>query len=113
MINILLVLFGLIIRFISVKQLKGNFSASVSLPDKIEAEGIYKFIRHPCYLGSIILFAGLCYGQYIGFPIFFLAVLFFYDRADREETIMRAKFGAKYDEYVSKTGMFFPISRRS
>jgi len=72
--------------------------------------GIYRFIRHPQYTGFACLTIGMLL-EWATLPMLLmwpvLAVIY-YRLARREEAEMREEFGAAYDEYVERTGMFLP-----
>ncbi|MGE0267346.1 MAG: isoprenylcysteine carboxylmethyltransferase family protein [Candidatus Omnitrophota bacterium] len=75
-------------------------------PVKIIQEGIYKTIRHPMYVGGVIVCAGI--GILIGTWPFFLVpvtLLLIFDRVyvSREEQIMEDLFGEDYVLYKKST----------
>lgn len=55
-----LILFGMIFRFISIITLGKFFTVDVTIQKnhQLKKDGLYRFIRHPSYLGSIISFIG-------------------------------------------------------
>jgi protein-S-isoprenylcysteine O-methyltransferase Ste14 len=72
--------------------------------------GIYSLIRHPQYTGFMLITLGmLCdwatLPMLIMWPI--MAVLY-YRLARKEEADMEQEFGAQYQVYKSRTGMFLP-----
>ncbi len=72
--------------------------------------GIYRFIRHPQYTGFACFTIGMMLEwatlpMLVMWPI--LAVIYF-RLARREEADMRKEFGAAYDSYIARTGMFLP-----
>ena len=73
--------------------------------------GIYKYIRHPSYLGQllIILGSGIAFSNYVSIVIlfipFFLAVLY---RISIEETVLMDYFTDAYLEYKKKTKLLIP-----
>ncbi|MEJ2093505.1 MAG: isoprenylcysteine carboxylmethyltransferase family protein [Syntrophobacterales bacterium] len=78
----------------------------------IASRGLYRYIRHPQYLGL-----GICgIGMAILWPRFFvlvtLALMFvlYYFLAKDEERRMVALYGASYEKYLATTGMFFPAT---
>ncbi|MFQ5876014.1 MAG: methyltransferase family protein, partial [Dehalococcoidia bacterium] len=72
--------------------------------------GLYRFVRHPQYLGLAI--AGL--GLLLFWPRFIILVLYvtmlslYYLLAKNEEQRMERKFGATYREYAQRVPMFLP-----
>ena len=57
----ILVIIGLIIRVTSILALKNQFTYTVTKIDnhKLIETGLYKNIRHPGYLGQLIIFLGI------------------------------------------------------
>lgn len=104
---------GFIIRVVSVRRLKENFSFRVILPKTLVTSGVYKYVRHPMYLGALIMYFGLfllitrSVATSVLFNIF--TINFVIDRIDREEQLMIYKFGNKYVEYMKKTKMIVPF----
>jgi protein-S-isoprenylcysteine O-methyltransferase Ste14 len=72
---------------------------------EIVKSGPYKYIRHPCYISSIMVIAGLSL-LYIPLAITYLAFAFFLARAINEEQIL--SINPEYKDYQKKTGMFLP-----
>jgi protein-S-isoprenylcysteine O-methyltransferase Ste14 len=69
---------------------------------------MYKYIRHPMYVGSILMILG----AYLINPILgviFISYCVFANRATIEEQIMCQD--KKYEEYMKKTGRFLPKIR--
>ena len=103
-----LILAGLVIRLIAMRTLGSCFSMSLRMPTVIVTEGLYRYIRHPAYLGSLLIFAGVAIVSiYIAF--FWLTISFFLSRAVQEEQILLMH--SDYPAYRARTGMFFPKLR--
>jgi protein-S-isoprenylcysteine O-methyltransferase Ste14 len=73
-------------------------------------EGIYTVVRHPQYLGFLLM----TLGQFVVWPTIptaivwpLLAILYF-RQAKREEAVLSEKFGERFQEYARKTPMFLP-----
>ena len=98
----------MIITFFSRIQL-GKFGTTIITVEddhKLITSGIYKFIRHPIYLGSIILFTsiGIAIGSLIvTFIRFLLWSLLTRDRINLEEKLLTKKFGNEYIKYKNST----------
>lgn len=72
--------------------------------------GIYRFIRHPQYTGFACFTVGMMLEwatlpMLVMWPI--LAVMY-YRLARAEEAEMHREFGAAYERYAERTGMFLP-----
>lgn len=76
--------------------------------------GIYKYVRHPQYLGLIILTVGLLiqWPTIITLAMWPVLVLMYYRLARREEMEALEAFREKYVEYKLRTPMFLPSLRR-
>ena len=96
-----------------MKLLWDNLSWRVIPPKKIVKNGIYKFIRHPMYLGALLLYMGLFLLITKSWSISILAniftINFIVDRIDREEQLMLMVFGKEYYDYMKKTKIIIPF----
>ena len=113
MINIaavILILSGLIIRIGAIMQLRHDFSLYPQKPTMLHTKGIYAIIRHPAYLGTYMILAGLSI-LCIEFAFMYFVLWFFYVRAKQEESIMKVFF-KDHDKYCEKTRMFVPKLKR-
>lgn len=57
-IAIILILVGLLMRFVSMKTLGKDFSLIIQTPSKVCKTGIYKHLKHPAYYGSMSVILG-------------------------------------------------------
>jgi protein-S-isoprenylcysteine O-methyltransferase Ste14 len=104
-IGLLLIFIGLLIRIIAMRTLKRCFSLQLNSQLNIITTGIYKYIRHPSYIGTLLIILGLSI-IYIPLAVIYLAFIFFLSRAINEEQILSSNID--YIEYQKKTGMFIP-----
>jgi protein-S-isoprenylcysteine O-methyltransferase Ste14 len=76
----------------------------------LATEGPYARLRHPQYLGLIlIMFGFLLQWPTLATLAMFPALVYVYRRlAIREEREVRAGFGARYDEYAARVPRFVP-----
>lgn len=73
-------------------------------------KGVYKIVRHPLYASIIwmIYSVGVLRNNYLVFILNTLIFIpFMYYRAKQEEKELKKVF-KEYDNYIKKTGMFFP-----
>ena len=100
-----LVSFGYFIIFIVLKE-NTYASATIELtPDhKVISTGIYAFVRHPMYLGAVVLLLGtpLALGSWWGLLIFFLITYAITVRLLDEEKFLSQDLSG-YNEYCQKT----------
>jgi protein-S-isoprenylcysteine O-methyltransferase Ste14 len=108
-----LIIAGLIIRIISIRQLKQYFTFTVS---KVKGHtlidnGLYKHIRHPGYLGQLIIFTGISVllSNWLSILAMVLPVLagFLY-RIRTEEKFMAEQMGQVYLDYRQRTKKLIP-----
>lgn len=81
---------------------------------KLVTSGIYGYIRHPQYTGFLLItFGMIC--EWATLPLLIMwpiLALLYYRLARKEEVDMEHEFGAAYQEYKGRTGMFLPTFRR-
>lgn len=110
-IAISILIIGVCLRFAAQLRLSCNFSESMfKVPDRITKTGLYKYVRHPMYAASILIFFGIVMlSQKCG--IMLLIYLFYKSRAIEEETMLN-KTNAEYKNYMNVTGRFLPNLRK-
>jgi len=86
-----------------------NFSLTIKDALVIKTDGFYKYIRHPSYIGSMIMFLGLILIS-VHVALLYLVFIFFLARALQEEYILSNN--KEYLEYIKRTGMFLPKIKR-
>ncbi len=81
---------------------------------ELVTDGIYRYTRHPQYLGLMLITLGLLvqWPTIITLAMWPILILMYYRLAKREELEMEAKFGGAYIEYKRRVSMFFPASLR-
>jgi protein-S-isoprenylcysteine O-methyltransferase Ste14 len=104
---------GLIIRWVAILTLRKYFTTNVAiLPDhRIIKSGIYRFIRHPSYSGSIISFCGLglVFSNWISFIVLVIPItMAFLKRIQVEEQALQSAFGEEYANYSKMSWHLFP-----
>lgn len=105
---------GLVIRILSIATLKRFFSYSVSTDQEqsIVDTGLYKFIRHPGYLGQLIIFLGISMSLANGLSILAMmipVVIGYAYRINVEERFMVEQFGEEYLNYRKRTKKLIPF----
>jgi len=111
--GLFIIVIGLIIRVISIRQLRQYFTYSVTKVENHELveEGFYKYIRHPGYLGQLIIFTGISISlsNWLSIIIMFLSALIGYmNRIRVEEQFMIELLGDKYSDYQMRTKRLIP-----
>jgi protein-S-isoprenylcysteine O-methyltransferase Ste14 len=113
-IGMALVVIGFIIRMVSIRTLKQYFTYSVAKVEnhKIIAMGLYKFIRHPGYLGQLILFMGISISisNWLSILLMMIPVTLGYlYRINVEEKFMADQLGEDYQHYQDRTKRIIPM----
>jgi protein-S-isoprenylcysteine O-methyltransferase Ste14 len=111
--GLLLIVAGIIIRFIAIFSLGRFFTVDVTILDhhKLKTDGLYRLIRHPSYLGSLISFFGfgISLNNWISLIIIFIPVtLAMLHRIKIEEQLLTQQFGTEYSDYIKKTFRLIP-----
>ena len=112
-VGIILIICGLIVRWVAIVSLKRQFTVDVAITKdhRIISEGIYRYVRHPSYSGSLLSFLGL--GLFYA-DIFSLAIIFlpicaaFLYRIRVEEKALIDAFGDEYLRYCKSTRRLIP-----
>ena len=104
---------GLIIRITSISTLKQHFTYTVTEIEDHELieTGFYKVIRHPGYLGQVLIFFGTAtsLSNWLSMTLMIIPVLFGYlYRIRIEERFMIRQWGQKYLDYQNKTKRLIP-----
>jgi len=104
---------GLIIRVMSIMKLRQHFTYTVSKIENHEIieTGLYKKIRHPGYLGQIIIFLGIsvCLSNWLSVLLMFIPVVCGYlYRINVEEKFMAEMLGQEYLDYRKRTKRLIP-----
>lgn len=96
---------GLILWIIAMVNL-GKSLAVMPGADRLVIRGVYKYLRHPIYIGIIFTILGLTVASGSVFGLTFLIVIVIplnIARAHFEEKALLKKFGKEYEVYKSKT----------
>lgn len=104
---------GIIIRWISIIQLNKEFTVDVTIlkNHNLKTDGMYKNLRHPSYLGLLLICFGLSISMnsilsFIVITIPLLLALSY--RIKTEENILIKQFGEVYKDYMIKTYKIIP-----
>jgi len=86
--------------------------ASPSLQNVVTT-GVFRYIRHPLYLGSILVYLGLVIISLslAAFGVWCLIAAFYHFIATYEERLLIARFGDTYRTYQKQTGRWLPKLR--
>jgi protein-S-isoprenylcysteine O-methyltransferase Ste14 len=113
-IGAVLVVLGLVIRIVSIMTLRQYFTYSVAKVEshKLIETGLYKNIRHPGYLGQLLIFLGLSISlsNWLSILLMMLPVAIGYlYRIKVEERFMSEQLGEVYLNYQKRTKRIIPL----
>jgi protein-S-isoprenylcysteine O-methyltransferase Ste14 len=111
--GLFLIILGLVIRWFAIQQLKEFFTVTVSIQKghQLVDSGLYKYIRHPAYFGSLLSFLGLglAFQNWLTIVIIFIPIFGALSyRIAIEEKVLNAAFGEAYSTYSSRTNKLIP-----
>ena len=104
---------GIVFRWTAILTLRKYFSVYVRIREdhKVVKNGLYKYLRHPSYTGSLISFFGLgLYFRSIWSILFLMVPLFlaYLYRMNCEEKALIQALGNEYIEYTKSTKRLIP-----
>jgi len=113
-IGMVIFVIGLLIRIHSILTLKQYFTYSVATVEnhKIITNGLYRFIRHPGYLGQLMVFFGISISisNWISVLLMMIPVSIGYlYRISIEEEFMSEQLGEDYQFYQERTKKIIPM----
>jgi methanethiol S-methyltransferase len=80
---------------------------------ELATAGPYAYVRHPQYVAFVLILSGflLQWPTLLTVVMFPALVVMYWRLSIAEEREIRARFGAEYDEYATKTPRFLPRAR--
>jgi protein-S-isoprenylcysteine O-methyltransferase Ste14 len=108
-----IMLFGLSIRLWAARTLGEFYTRTLTVTENqhIIEKGPYRSVRHPGYLGVILLYAGFGVASVnwiATIAIAAFALIAYTYRIKREEAMLIAAFGDRYREYMNRTRKIIP-----
>jgi protein-S-isoprenylcysteine O-methyltransferase Ste14 len=82
---------------------------------RVIRESVFGVVRHPIYLGEVMLYLGLLFfsTSLSAVGVWIVAIGFLYYISKYEEKLLVKMFGEEYQRYMKEVGMFFPrLSKR-
>jgi protein-S-isoprenylcysteine O-methyltransferase Ste14 len=113
-IGVLLMGAGFVLRMAAMRTLGRFFTRALRMREEqhVVSTGIYRVIRHPGYLGDILLFggSGIATSNAIT-TVLILAIILpaFMQRIAAEERMLTAQLGDEYSSYRAKTWKLIPL----
>jgi protein-S-isoprenylcysteine O-methyltransferase Ste14 len=108
-----LIVLGMAFRFIAIWSLGKHFTVDLSIRDdhKLVKTGMYAYVRHPSYTGSLLSFLGfgLSLNSWLCIPLSLIPVIIsFMYRIRIEEKMLEKSFGEEYKQYQKETRRLIP-----
>ncbi len=111
--GLLLLIVGILIRWMAVRTLGKYFTGTVLIKDdhRLVRSGLYKYLRHPAYTGTLLahLGLGLSFSNWFALAfstIPFVAVALYRMRV--EEQALQEAFGSEYTTYSRMSKRLIP-----
>jgi len=111
--GLILFVLGLILRWIAIIHLGRFFTVNVAIAEdhRLVTTGPYRFVRHPSYTGTLLVFLGfgLCMLNIFSLAAVFLPIsAAFLWRMYVEEEALEEAFGDRYRAYAATTRRLIP-----
>jgi protein-S-isoprenylcysteine O-methyltransferase Ste14 len=73
-------------------------------------KGVFSVVRHPIYLGEILLYLGLLFlrTSLAAAAVWIIAIIFLHYLSRHEEKLLVERFGDDYKQYMKDVPMYFP-----
>ncbi len=99
--------------FWAARTMGANWSivARMRQGHELVTSGPFALVRHPIYLAMLLFLVSLALGTaheralWLALPVFVIGTLI---RTTREEALLRAQFGAAYEDYARRVKRFIP-----
>ncbi|MGE5708480.1 MAG: methyltransferase family protein [Bacteroidota bacterium] len=108
-----LMLAGIAFRWGAILTLKQYFNIHIGIDEdhQLIQHGLYHWIRHPSYTGSLVCFFGMGLAYMNGCSLFLMFVpplLALVNRMNVEEEVLLKVFGEAYRDYMQRTRRLVP-----
>ena len=104
---------GIVLRLAPVFVLGRRFSGLVAIQEghELVTGGLYRFIRHPSYLGLLLGLFGwaLVFRSAMGLLVSLLLIPPLVARMNSEEALLESEFGERYADYRRRTWRLLPF----
>ncbi|PKL53665.1 MAG: isoprenylcysteine carboxyl methyltransferase [Candidatus Methanoperedenaceae archaeon HGW-Methanoperedenaceae-1] len=99
-----------IVIFFGLFLMSKGWSRIHSAKGELVTDGIYRYVRHPQYLGLIIITIGMLiqWPTLITLAMWPVLITMYYKLAKREEAEATLAFGEIYEDYKQRAPMFIP-----
>ena len=112
-VGLLLVGVAIVVVLAAALTLGKNYSSTLVIREghELVVHGIYRIVRHPIYLGTILCMLGLpiAVSSWSGLPPMLLLIPLFLYRIRIEERLLLEEFGDDYLAYMKRTKRLIPL----
>jgi len=112
-IGLLVLCVGLCFRVVPMAILGFRFSGYITVQKghTLVTNGLYRYVRHPNYLGGLLGLLGLVlvFRAGVGLPLLALAAVIFIARINAEERLLASVFGREYEDYRRRSWRLVPF----
>jgi len=113
LLGLALIVLGMILRFAAIWSLGRFFTVDVTIRENhiVKQSGLYKAIRHPSYLGSLLSFIGFGFSLNNWVSVVLITVLLTWAMLHRiaiEEKVLVKQFGEEYISYMKHSRRLIP-----
>ena len=112
-IGLLLYFVGFLVMHFAEAKLGRQFSLEVSISEghTLVTDGMYRYLRHPRYLGITTFTVGLSmlFRSWIGLGISGVTLLVLLWRIHDEEALMQKEFGGEWEAYARRSWRLLPF----
>jgi protein-S-isoprenylcysteine O-methyltransferase Ste14 len=111
--GLVLIVAGLVVRWTAILTLRKYFTVDVSIVrnHQVVTAGVYRYVRHPAYTGSLVSFLGLglVFSNWLSFLVIVVPITAaFVYRIRVEERALVTFFGDQYVRYCATTKRLIP-----
>ncbi len=104
---------GISLRVMAMRTLQEYFTYRVSIGDQHELieQGLYRHVRHPAYLGELLVFLGigLAFANWVSLiSLVVCPFIAFTVRMNVEEKALLSRFAGRYEAYRERTWRMLP-----
>ena len=106
---------GSLITFVGVLLIVLGWREVYRVKNQLATGGIYRYLRHPQYLGVLLVTAGwfVHWPTIPGLAMWPILMWLYYRLSVQEDKYLADRFGSEYQEYAEKTPRLLPIRLRN
>ena len=105
---------GSLVTFLGVLLIVFGWSEVYRAKDRLATQRIYAYLRHPQYLGILLISGGwlIHWPTAIGLVMWPILVVAYVRLARREDAYLASRFGSEFRKYAEKIRGFLPLAPR-